>query len=91
MCFFHDESTFNSNEDQPTQWGERGQHVLKPKSKGSGIMVLDFVNELDGYLALTDEEYHEAIKEDPPFPRARQLLAYGENREGYWTCDKFIS
>lgn len=62
--------------------------MLKPKSKGSGIMVSDFVNELDGYLALTDEEYH---KEDPTFPRARQLLAYGENHEGYWTCDKFIS
>ena len=39
VFFFHDESTFNSNEDQTTQWGERGQHMLKPKSKGSSIMV----------------------------------------------------
>lgn len=45
---------------EATQWGERGQHVLKPKSKGSGIMISD--NELDSYLALTDEEYHEEIQ-----------------------------
>ena len=43
VIFFHDESTFNSNEDQRTQWGKKGEHVLKPKSKGSGIMVSDFV------------------------------------------------
>ena len=65
--------------------------MFKPKSKGSGIMVSDFVNELHGYLALTDEEYQNASKDDPTIGRqARQLLAYGENREGYWTCEKFM-
>ena len=43
VLFFHDESTFNSNEDQHFQWGKRGEHMLHPKSKGSGIMVSDFV------------------------------------------------
>ena len=91
VLFFHDENIFNSNEDQLTQWGEKGQHMLKPKSKGSGIMVSDFVSERHGYLALTDEEYENAVKEDPTVrQQARQLLAYGENREGYWTCEKFI-
>ena len=65
VFFFHDESTFNSNEDQTTQWGERGQHMLKPKSKRSGIMVSDFVSEGHGYLALSDDEYRNATKEDP--------------------------
>ena len=73
VFFFHDESTFNSNEDQPTQWGEKGRHMLRPKSKGSGgrhmlrpkskgsgIMVSDFVDERQGYLALTEEEYERA-------------------------------
>ena len=30
VFFFHDESTYGSNEDQQTQWGERGQHMLRP-------------------------------------------------------------
>ena len=89
VFFFHDESTFNSNEDQPTQWGEKGRHVLRPNSKGSGIMVSDFVDERQGYLALTEEEYECASQNDSAIPKqARQLLAYGENREGYWTCEK---
>ena len=32
--------------------------MLKPKSKGSGIMVSDFINEHNGYLALSNEEHN---------------------------------
>ena len=42
VVIFHDESTFNANDDQSTQWGVKGEGMLRPKSKGSGIMVLDF-------------------------------------------------
>ena len=38
--------------------------MLCPKSKGSGIMVSDFIDERIGFLALTDEEYEEANKHD---------------------------
>ena len=34
VVFFHDEFTFMSNEDQPTQWGMKGEKMIKPKSKG---------------------------------------------------------
>ena len=45
------------NDDQKVQWGKKGTHImLRPKSQGSGIMVSDFVDERNGYLALTDEE-----------------------------------
>ena len=65
--------------------------MLRPKSKGSGIMVSDFVDERQGYLALTEEEYERASQNDSAIlKQARQLLAYGENREGYWTCEKFM-
>ena len=30
---------------------------MKPKGKGSSIMVSEFIEEKDGYLALSDEEY----------------------------------
>ena len=60
VVFFHDETTFQSNEDQSTQWGLKGTKMMTPKSRGSGIMVSDFVDEHNGFLALTDEEYEVA-------------------------------
>ena len=42
IVLFHDDSIFSANEDQGSQWGEKDSHVIKPKSKGSGIMVSDF-------------------------------------------------
>ena len=66
--------------------------MICPKSKGSGIMVSDFIDERNGYLQLTDEEFERARSADPTIKqRARVLLEYGESRDGYWTRDKFIS
>ena len=83
VVFFHDESTFSSNEDQSIMWGEKGQKMIKPKSKGAGIMVSDFIDELHGFLAFSDQEYEEA-------KYAHEFLEYGESSEGYWNRDKFI-
>ena len=92
IVIFHDESTFHANEYQATFWGEKGTTVMRPKSRGSGIMVSDFIEENNGYLALTQAEYDEAKKSDSSAKMyARQLLEFGENKEGYWTSDKFIS
>lgn len=60
VLLFHDETTFQANEDQPTVWAPKGTKVIRPKSKGSGIMISDFICEQCGYLSLTDEEYEEA-------------------------------
>ena len=91
VIIFHDESTFQSNDDQPTLWGEKGTTVMRPKSKGSGIMISDFIDEKNGFLALTKEEYDRAVVNDPSIRMyARQFLEYGESREGYWASDKFI-
>ena len=92
VIFFHDESTFQSNEDQSTFWGTKGTHVMKPKSRGAGIMVSDFIDERSGYLALTQEEYETAKTTHPNIMiQARSFLEYGEAKEGYWTSDKFTS
>ena len=45
VVFCHDESTFQANDDQSLQWGEKGTKMMKPKSKGAGIMVSDFIDE----------------------------------------------
>lgn len=92
VVFFHDETTFHSNEDQTMQWGEKGQKMMKQKSRGSGIMVSDFIDEKNGFLALNDEEYTIVKASDPSIrPYAREFLEIGENREGYWTRDKFVA
>ena len=33
VIFFHDESTFQANDDQPTFWETKGTHIMRPKSK----------------------------------------------------------
>ena len=57
IILFHDESTFQANDCERTQWGQTGEHMLVPKSRGAGIMVSDFISEQDGYLKLSDEEF----------------------------------
>lgn len=79
VIFFHDESTctFQCNDDQPTFWGTKGTHDIRPKPKGSGIMVSDFISE-HGYLALTMEEYDRVKNSDPSIRlQAREFLEYG--------------
>lgn len=45
VTIVHDETAFNANEDQPFVWGDDNTQCLKPKGRGSGIMVSDFVDE----------------------------------------------
>ena len=53
VVFFHDERIFQSNEDQNSQMGVPGTKVIMPKSRGSGIMISDFIDEHNGFLSLT--------------------------------------
>jgi hypothetical protein len=70
---------------------EKADTFLRPKGKGAGIRVSDFIDEHTGYLKLTDEESersktaHPGLKQD-----ARKYLEYGEHKEGSWTSEKFI-
>ena len=54
-------------------------------------MVSDFIDERNGYLQLSDEEYSRAKEKDPTIRKhVRQLLEYGESKKGYWTSEKFL-
>ena len=57
IVWFHDESAYNTAEDTPILWGEKGKLPIKPKGRGSSIMVSEFIEEHDGYLALSDQQY----------------------------------
>ena len=57
VLIFHDESSFHSNEDQEWMWAEKGKQPIRPKGLGRGIVVSDFVDEYNGLLRLTEEEF----------------------------------
>lgn len=92
IVLFHDESTFKANEGQTYYWGTKDMHFMRPKGSGAGIMVSDFIDEYNGYLRLTAEEHTEGLKKIPNLKRqARAFLEYGENKEGYWTSERFLA
>jgi hypothetical protein len=91
VLIFHDESIFNTNEGQTWMRGESERPAILPKTKGSGIMVSDFVEEYGGYLKLSPEELDDAKSKYPNIEiAARRLLEYGAEKEGYWTSDSFM-
>ena len=57
MVIYHNESIFNTNEGQTWMWREENRPAILPKTKGSGIMVSDFVEEHGEFLKLKDEEF----------------------------------
>lgn len=93
VLIYHDESIFNVNNGQTWVWGSEDQPFIKPKTKGAGIMVSDFIDQHNGFLRLTDEEHAQAVHSlDSSFPKsARVLLEYGADKGGYWTSEKFLS
>ena len=91
VLIYHDESIFNSSEGQLWIWAAEDMVVQRPKTKGSGIMVSDFIDQYSGFLWLTEEEQALSRASDPHFPaEARALLEYGAEREVYWTGEKFM-
>lgn len=65
--------------------------VIKPKGRGAGIMVSDFIEEKDGYLALTQSAHQTLSALDSTVPRsARVLFEFGQNRDGYWNNETFL-
>lgn len=90
IIFLHDESIFSAMKISQFS-GVLKKHIIKLKSEGGGIMVSDLIDDKNGYLALTEEEYERARITDPTIRiQAREFLEYGESKEGYWTSDKFM-
>ena len=88
----HDETTFHANDDQRYAWQEAGTNPLLPKSQGGGVMVADFIDEYNGFLRLTDEEFERGKAQYGPDleQEARHVITYGANADGYWNGDKFF-
>ncbi len=72
-------------------WGTEDKPAILPKTRGSGLMVSDFIEEHSGYLCLSEDEFDIAKSTDQAFPRqVREIFEYGAAQEGYWTAEKFM-
>lgn len=64
---------------------------LKPKCPGRGIMISDFVDEHNGFLKLSDEDFARYQQRDPSLQQsARKQLVIRHGNEGYWTNEPFL-
>ena len=92
VLIYHDESIYNSNEGQTWMWAEEDHPAILPKTKGSGIMVSDFIDDHRGYLKLSPEEHGAVKRQFPEIPTSAGVrLEYGAKREGYWTGERFMA
>ena len=71
---FHNESTFNYNEDQRYCWLEKDEKILKPKSCRKGLIIYEFVCPCHGRMVDTGT-----------WEPSWVMLKYGKNYDGYWT------
>ena len=57
----------------------------------AGLVVSDFIQEKDGYLAFSDTMFQSVSAVDPTLAQSAQLLfEYGKSKEGYWTNELFM-
>ena len=49
-------------------WAVEDHPAILPKTKGSGIMVLDFISEHQGYITFPLEERERAKRQFPDIP-----------------------
>ena len=57
VFIYHNEANFKANDGPSMGWyNPQGSRATRPKGKGKGIMISDFVEKYGGFLALTDDE-----------------------------------
>ena len=88
----HDESTFNANDSTSYSWKKAGTEWLKPKSRGKGIMVSDFLCAAYGRLHYIDESQSSDSRAIPKKIFATEVIKYGsgKNDDGWWNAEKMI-
>jgi hypothetical protein len=81
----HDESTFNANDGSSYSWKKGGSEWLKPKSRGKGIMISDFLCAAIGRLSYYDNTEGKRVY-------ATEIIKYGSGKsdEGWWNAEKMV-
>lgn len=72
-------------------WKDETMQVMRPKGRGAGVMVSDFIEKRDGYLVIPDSLYETLKQHDPMIPQsARVVFEYGKTHDGYWNNQLFM-
>ena len=87
----YDESTFSANDGHQKVWTLDGHEILRPKSKGRSIMVLDFLLPWSrlNLASLPPEKQKKLAKLGLPF-EAAIYFEYGKMEERYWTGNHLL-
>ena len=87
----NNECTFSANDGIRKTWTRIGDTFLRPKGRGQGIMVSEFLLPFGrlNLFSLSDEKQQEVMeKTGLTFKEAAELFEYGKNNEGYWDGPK---
>jgi len=86
----HDESIFSANDGRRQAWMKKNHVFLRPKGKGKGIMVSDFLLPWSrlNLLSLPKERQQELTSSGVPL-EAAVLFEYGKE-EGYWDGQRLL-
>ena len=82
----HDECTFSANDGKRQAWMQPGNSFLRPKGRGQGIMVSDFLLPFGrlNLSSLSQEKKDKIILTTLTSTEAVEIFEYGKNHEGYW-------
>ncbi len=87
----HDEITFFANDGRRKVWTLNGQSILRPKRKGKGIMVSDFLLPWSrlNLLSLFPQQ-QEDLASSGISTEAVTYFDYGKTEEEYWTGEHLL-
>lgn len=83
----HDECTFSANDGIRKAWTRKGDTFLRPKGRGQGIMVSEFLPPFGrlNLLSLSEDKQQEIRQRTGlTVTEAVELFEYGKNNGGYW-------
>lgn len=83
----HNECTFSANDGKRQAWAQPGNSFLRPKGRGQGIMVSEFLLPFGrlNLSSLSQEKRDEIVlKTGLTLTEAVEIFEYGKNHKGYW-------
>lgn len=87
----HDENTFSANDGRHQAWLKKGDVFLRPKGRGKGIMVSDFLlfwKRLNLFHLQSHEREALIVFGIPE--KAAKIFEYGQE-DGYWNGAKVVN
>ena len=82
----HDECIFSAYDGSRSLWIPNGEQPLRKKGNGRSIHVSDFLTEVCGRLALSDE------MQIPDVPKeACVIMHLGKNNDGWWKAEDLVN